>query len=88
MDKQIGHNQCPGFRGISFQDGTGRDFSKSRNPGIFRDGISLIFSSLDFLEIARDFSGFTFFDAISDYLEYFSQANKCFRSNLEYYQRK
>ena len=29
------------------QSGTGRDFAKSRAPGIFRDGISLIFSSRD-----------------------------------------
>ena len=63
-DTHCGH-QCPAFRGISFRDGTG---FKS-NPGIFRDGISLTFSSRDFLEIVRDFSGLTFFDAISDYLD-------------------
>ncbi len=42
---------------------------QSRDPGIFRDGISLIFSSRDFLEIVRDFSGLIFFDAIVDYLD-------------------
>ena len=38
----------------------GRDgiFAKSRDPGIFRDGICLIFLSRDFLEIVRDFSGY------------------------------
>ena len=36
----------------------GRDgiFAKSRDPGIFRDGISLIILSRDFLEMVRDFS--------------------------------
>ena len=58
--------QCPAFRGISFRDGIE---VQSRDPGIFRDGISLIFQSRDCLEIVRDFSGLTFFDAISDYLE-------------------
>ena len=43
---------------ISFRDRIGRDFSKSRDPGI-----SLIFSSI-FLEIGRDFSGLTFFYGI------------------------
>ena len=58
-------------RSEEFHSGTGRDGIEvqSRDPGIFRDGISLIFSSRDFLEIVRDFSGLTFFDAISDYLE-------------------
>ena len=39
---------------------SGRDgiFAKSRDPGIFRDGICLIFLSRDFLEIVRDFSGY------------------------------
>ena len=38
----------------------GRDgiFVKSRDPGIFRDGICVIFLSRDFLEIVRDFSGY------------------------------
>ena len=49
-------NFIPGRDGIQVQ---------SRDPGIFRDGISLIFSSRDFFEIVRDFSGLTFFDAIS-----------------------
>ena len=53
--------QCQAFRGISFRDGRGRNLSKSRDPGIFGDGISLIFSSHDFLEIVWDFSGLTFF---------------------------
>ena len=35
----------------------GWDFAKSRDPGIFRDGINLIFSSRDLLEKFRDFSG-------------------------------
>ena len=67
-------------RSEEFHSGTGRDGIQvqSRDPGIFRDGISLTFSSQDFLEIVRDFSGFTLFDAISDYLERFSQANKYF----------
>ena len=56
----VPRNFIPGRDGIQVQ---------SRDPGIFRDGISLIFSSRDFLEIVRDFSGLTFFDAISDYLE-------------------
>ena len=29
----------------------GRDFAKSRDPGIFRDGISLKFQSRDFREL-------------------------------------
>ena len=50
-------------RSEEFHSGTGRDGIQvqSRDPGIFRDGISLIFSSRDFLEIVRDFSGLTFF---------------------------
>ena len=32
----------------------GQDFAKSRDPGIFRDGINLIFSSRDLLEIFPD----------------------------------
>ena len=58
-------------RSEEFHSGMGRDGIEvqSRDPGIFRDGISLIFSSRDFLEIVRDFSGLTFFDAISDYLD-------------------
>ena len=52
----VPRNFIPGRDGIQVQ---------SRDPGIFRDGISLIFSSRDFLEIVRDFSGLTFFDAIS-----------------------
>ena len=45
-----------------FHSGTGRDGIEvqSRDPGIFRDGISLIFQSRDCLEIVRDFSGLTF----------------------------
>ena len=31
----------------------GRDFAKSRDPGIFRDGISLKFQSRDFRELYR-----------------------------------
>ena len=59
-------------RSEEFHSGTGRDGIEvqSRDPGIFRDGISLIFQSRDCLEIVRDFSGLTFFDAISDYLDY------------------
>ena len=34
-------------RSEEFQTGTGRDFAKSRDPGIFRDGINLFFSSRD-----------------------------------------
>ena len=61
-------------RSEEFHSGTGRDGieAQSRDPGIFRDGISLIFQSRDCLEIVWDFSGFfviNFFDAISDYLE-------------------
>ena len=48
-------HQCPAFQGISFRDGI---FLKSRDPGIFRDGICVIFLSRDFLEIVRDFSGY------------------------------
>ena len=59
-------DQCPAFQGISFRDETGRDFSKSRNPGIFRDGISLIFSSRDFLEIVWDFFGLAYMRKTSD----------------------
>ena len=47
----VPRNFIPGRDGIEVQ---------SRDPGIFRDGISLIFSSRDFLEIVRDFSGLTF----------------------------
>ena len=44
-------------RSEEFHSGTGRDRIQvhSRDPGIFWDGISLIFSSQDFLEIVRDF---------------------------------
>ena len=47
-------------RSKEFHSGTGRDgiFAKSRDPGIFRDGICLIFLSRDFLEIVWDFSGY------------------------------
>ena len=47
-------------RSKEFHSGTGRDgiFVKSRDPGIFRDGICVIFLSRDFLEIVRDFSGY------------------------------
>ena len=44
-------------RSQEFQTGTGRDFAKSRDPRIFRDGIHLIISSRDLLEVFRDFSG-------------------------------
>ena len=49
-------------RSEEFHSGTGRDgiFAKSRDPGIFRDGISLIILSRDFLEMVRDFSGLAF----------------------------
>ena len=49
-------------RSEEFHSGTGRDGIEvqSRDPGIFRDGISLIFQSRDCLEIVRDFSGLTF----------------------------
>ena len=47
----VPRNFIPGRNGIQVQ---------SQDPGIFRDGISLIFSSRDFLEIVRDFSGLTF----------------------------
>ena len=49
-------------RSEEFHSGTGRDGIKvqSRDPGIFRDGISLIFQSRDCLEIVWDFSGLTF----------------------------
>ena len=36
----------------------GRDFAKSRDPGIFRDGISLKFLSQDFTKKVKDPSGF------------------------------
>ena len=43
-------------RSQEFQSGTGRDFAKSRDPRIFRDGINLIFSSRDWWDpgIFRD----------------------------------
>ena len=44
-------------------------FAKSRYTGIFRYGISLIFSYRDFLEIVRYF----FIGAISDQFRHFSQ---------------
>ena len=49
-------------RSEEFHSGTGRDGIEvqSRDPGIFRDGISLIFQSRDCLEIVQDFSGLTF----------------------------
>ena len=49
-------------RSEEFHSGTGRDGIEvqSRDPGIFRDGISLIFQSRDCLEIVWDFSGLTF----------------------------
>ena len=49
-------------RSEEFHSGTGRDGIEvqSRDPGIFRDGISLIFQSRDCLEIVRDFSGLAF----------------------------
>ena len=58
-------------RSEEFHSGTGWDGIEvqSRDPGIFRDGISLIYSSRDFLKIIRDFSGLTFFDGICDDLE-------------------
>ena len=34
-------------RSQEFQSGTGRDFAKSQDPGIFRDEINLMFSSRD-----------------------------------------
>ena len=49
-------------RSEEFHSGTGGDGIQvqSRDPGIFRDGISLIFQSRDCLEIVQDFSGLTF----------------------------
>ena len=52
----LNDHQAPAFSRILIRDGTGRDFAKSRDPGIFRDGINLIFSSRDWWDpgIFRD----------------------------------
>ena len=46
-------------------------FAKSRYTGIFRYGISLTFSSQDFLEIVRNFLFFFFIGAVSDQFKEF-----------------
>ena len=45
---------------ISIPGFPGRDFAKSRDPGIFRDGISLKFLSRDFTKKAWDLWGFPY----------------------------
>ena len=62
-------DQAPAFWGISNRDGTGRDFAKSRDPGIFRDGINLFFSSRDWWDpgIFRD--GISLIFLSRDFLE-------------------
>ena len=62
-------------RSKEFHSGMGRDgiFAKSRDPGIFRDGISLIFLSRDFLGIFRDFLGLASLLQLVINLENFSQ---------------
>ena len=70
------HLQCPAFQGISFRDGTGRDFCKipgSRDfpgrdlPHIFIPG---------FFGNCSGFFGIFLFDAIDDQFKHFSQAGK------------
>ena len=73
---QMCQPQCPAFQGISFRDGTGRDFCKipgSRDfpgrdlPHIFIPG---------FFGNCSGFFGIFLFDAIGDQFKHFSQAGK------------
>ena len=70
------HRQCPAFQGISFRDGTVRDFCKipgSRDfpgrdlPHIFIPG---------FFGNCSGFFGIFLFDAIGDQFKHFSRAGK------------